>query len=64
LVKHLGFAKADVMGYSVGGGVAVCTAVRHPESVRKLVLVSTAFRRDGWYPKSWRNGADGSSRSG
>jgi pimeloyl-ACP methyl ester carboxylesterase len=43
LIKHLGFAKADVMGYSVGGGVAVCTAVRHPEVVRKLVLVSTAF---------------------
>jgi len=39
------------MGYSVGGGVAVCTAVRHPEVVRKLVLVSTAFRRDGWYPE-------------
>src|SRR5437773_3531923 len=51
LIKHLGFAKADVMGYSVGGGVAVCTAVRHPEVVRKLVLVSTAFRRDGWYPE-------------
>jgi len=51
LIKHLGFAKADVMGYSVGGGVALRTAVRHPEVVRKLVLVSTAFRRDGWYPE-------------
>src|SRR6266481_2949142 len=51
LIKHLGIEKADVMGYSVGGGVAVRTAVRHPEVVRKLVLVSTAFRRDGWYPE-------------
>jgi pimeloyl-ACP methyl ester carboxylesterase len=51
LVKDLGIAKADVMGYSVGGGVAVRTAVRHPEVVRKLVLVSTAFKRDGWYPE-------------
>jgi pimeloyl-ACP methyl ester carboxylesterase len=50
LIKHLGIEKADVMGYSVGGGVALRTAVRHPEVVRKLVLVSTAFRRDGWYP--------------
>jgi len=51
LSKHLGIEKADVMGYSVGGGVALRTAVRHPEVVRKLVLVSTAFRRDGWYPE-------------
>jgi pimeloyl-ACP methyl ester carboxylesterase len=51
LIKHLGIEKADVMGYSVGGGVALRTAVRHPEVVRKLVLVSTAFRRDGWYPE-------------
>ena len=51
LIKNLGIEKADVMGYSVGGGVALRTAVRHPEVVRKLVLVSTAFRRDGWYPE-------------
>ena len=51
LIKHLGIERADVMGYSVGGGVALRTAVRHPEVVRKLVLVSTAFRRDGWYPE-------------
>ena len=49
--KHLGIERADVVGYSVGGGVALRTAVRHPEVVRKLVLVSTAFRRDGWYPE-------------
>src|SRR5882757_7730300 len=51
LIKHLGIERADVMGYSVGGGVALRTAVRHPEVVKKLVLVSTAFRRDGWYPE-------------
>ncbi len=51
LIKHLGIERADVMGYSVGGGVALRTAVRHPEVMRKLVLVSTAFRRDGWYPE-------------
>jgi pimeloyl-ACP methyl ester carboxylesterase len=39
------------MGYSLGGGVALRTAIQHPESVRKLVLVSTPFRRDGWYPE-------------
>jgi pimeloyl-ACP methyl ester carboxylesterase len=51
LIKHLGFAKADVMGYSLGGGVGLQTAIRHPEVVRKLVVVSTPFKRDGWYPE-------------
>ncbi len=51
LMKHLGIAKADVMGYSLGAGLALRTAIRHPEAVRKLVVVSTAFRRDGWYPE-------------
>ena len=52
LIKYLGIEKADVMGYSLGGGVALRTAVQHPDRVRKLVLVSTAFRRDGWYPET------------
>jgi pimeloyl-ACP methyl ester carboxylesterase len=49
LIEHLGFGKADVMGYSLGGGVALQTAIRHPEVVRKLVVISTPFRRGGWY---------------
>ncbi len=51
LIKHLGFEKADVMGYSLGGGVALRTALQHPEVVKKLVIVSTPFKRDGWYPE-------------
>ena len=51
LIGHLGFERADVMGYSLGGGVALQTAIRHPDAVRKLVAVSTAFKRDGWYPE-------------
>ncbi len=51
LIGHLGFEGADVMGYSLGGGVALQTAIRHPEVVRKLVVVSTPFKRDGWYPE-------------
>src|SRR3981081_3224889 len=46
LIKHLGIEKADVMGYSLGGGVALRVAVQHPDAVKKLMLVSTAFRRD------------------
>ncbi len=51
LMKYLGIERADVMGYSLGGAVALQTAFRHPESVRKLVIVSAAFKRDGWYPE-------------
>jgi len=47
LMKYLGIERADVMGYSLGGGVALQTAIRHPGSVRKLVVVSAPFKRDG-----------------
>jgi pimeloyl-ACP methyl ester carboxylesterase len=50
LIKHLGLQRADVMGYSLGGGVALLTAIRHPDVVNKLVIVSTPFRRNGFYP--------------
>ena len=39
------------MGFSLGGGVALRTAIQHPAVVRKLVLVSWPFRRNGWYPE-------------
>src|SRR5437773_83422 len=40
LIKKLGLEKPDVMGYSLGGGVALLVAARHPELVRKLVAVA------------------------
>jgi pimeloyl-ACP methyl ester carboxylesterase len=51
LIHYLKITKADIMGYSVGGEVALRTAIQHPEVVRKLVIVSAAFQRDGWYPE-------------
>lgn len=39
LIERLGLERADAMGYSLGGGVALQTAIRHPEAVRKLVAV-------------------------
>ena len=50
LVKHLKVDRPDIMGFSLGGGVALQTAIRHPEVVGKLVVVSTPFRRTGFYP--------------
>lgn len=51
LVGHLGLEKADAMGYSLGGGVALRLAIQRPDLVRKLVLVSVPFKRHGWYPE-------------
>jgi pimeloyl-ACP methyl ester carboxylesterase len=42
--------RADVMGYSQGGGIALQLAVRHSKLVNKLVTLSAAYRKDGWYP--------------
>ncbi|MGE0442886.1 MAG: alpha/beta fold hydrolase [Gemmatimonadales bacterium] len=51
VMGHLGIGKADVMGYSSGALVALQTAIRHPDFVDKLIVISTAFRTDGYYPE-------------
>jgi len=51
LCKRLGFSQVDVMGYSLGGGVALRLALQKPEVVRRLVLVSTPFADDAFYPE-------------
>jgi pimeloyl-ACP methyl ester carboxylesterase len=51
LLRHLAIEKADVFGYSMGGGVALQLAIRHPEAVRKLVVASASYTSDGMYPE-------------
>jgi pimeloyl-ACP methyl ester carboxylesterase len=46
LIDHLGLEKPDVVGYSLGGGVAFHTAVKYPEKVGKAVLASVYYRSD------------------
>jgi pimeloyl-ACP methyl ester carboxylesterase len=46
LIDHLGLDKPDVVGYSLGGGVAFFTAVKYPEKVGRLVMTSANIRRD------------------
>lgn len=60
LVRWLGHERADVVGYSLGGGVALNVGIHHPEIVRRLVLVSTPYARSGWH----RFNLDGMSQIG
>jgi pimeloyl-ACP methyl ester carboxylesterase len=51
LIGQLGFEKADVLGFSLGGGVALRTAIQHPEVVDRLILISTPYQRAGLHPE-------------
>ena len=50
LIQHLGFAQADIFGYSLGGVVALQCAIRHSNVVRKLIFLSAPYKTEGWYP--------------
>jgi pimeloyl-ACP methyl ester carboxylesterase len=52
LLHALTVERADVMGYSQGGGVALQLALRHPALVNKVVSLSAPCRQDGWYPSA------------
>jgi pimeloyl-ACP methyl ester carboxylesterase len=47
VLSELGLSRVDVFGFSVGGAVATQLAVEHPELVRKVIISSTSFARDG-----------------
>jgi pimeloyl-ACP methyl ester carboxylesterase len=47
LLEQLKIPRADLIGYSMGGAVAMQCAIRHPDKVRKVVIISSSFRRDG-----------------
>jgi pimeloyl-ACP methyl ester carboxylesterase len=51
LLRHLGIEQADIFGYSMGGGVALQVAIRHPEVVRKLVVASASYTSEGMHPE-------------
>lgn len=51
ILKMLAYAKVDVLGYSLGGSVALRLAIQYPAMVRRLVLVGTGYARDGFYPE-------------
>jgi pimeloyl-ACP methyl ester carboxylesterase len=51
LIDHLDLRQADLLGYSLGAGATLRCAIQHPNRVRRLTLVSTPCRSDGWYPE-------------
>ena len=55
LLLHLRIGKADFLGYSNGGHIALQMAISHPDLVRKLVVESAMFQRDGSDPGFWKS---------
>jgi len=51
LIDHLKLDKPDLVGYSLGGGVAFHTAVKYPQKVRRLVAAAANIRRDAIPPE-------------
>jgi pimeloyl-ACP methyl ester carboxylesterase len=50
LLAHLGVGSADIFGFSMGGGIALQLAIRHPAVVRKLVVASAGYASDSMHP--------------
>ncbi len=47
LLDHLKIPRSDLIGYSMGGAIAMHYAIRHPDKTRKVVVISSGLRRDG-----------------
>src|SRR5215204_3460952 len=50
LMDYLKIDSADVVGYSMGGSIAYQFAVQSPKRLRKLVIISSTYKTDGWLP--------------
>lgn len=55
LLRHLKIERADFFGHSNGGSIALQIGIRHPNLVRKLVVASAIFKRDGAAPGFWES---------
>lgn len=51
ILDQLDYETVDIVGYSLGGAVALHVAARHPERVRRLVIISAGYSQDGFHPE-------------
>ena len=51
VMDYLKIDSADVAGYSFGGQVAYQFAIQSPKRLRKLVIISSTYKSDGWIPE-------------
>ncbi len=51
VLRELDIEMADFFGYSMGAGISLELAIRHPDLVRKLVIASLAYSREGLHPE-------------
>jgi pimeloyl-ACP methyl ester carboxylesterase len=52
LLKYLKTDSADILGYSMGGAVTMQLAIRHPQTIRKMIIISAAYKYEGWSPET------------
>ena len=50
VMNYLNIDSADVAGYSMGGSVAYQFAVLYPKRLRRLVIISSTYKTEGWLP--------------
>lgn len=48
VLKHLKIENADILGFSFGGTVAYEFAIQHPEMTKKLIVISSTYKSEGW----------------
>jgi pimeloyl-ACP methyl ester carboxylesterase len=50
-LKYLKIDTVDVIGYSLGGTVALELTIQKPSLVNKMVIISSAYKSQGWLPQ-------------
>jgi len=53
LLRNLHIDSADIMGFSNGGNTTMQLAIRNPQLVKKAVIASSFYKRDGFFPWFW-----------
>jgi pimeloyl-ACP methyl ester carboxylesterase len=48
VLSHLKIDSADILGFSYGGTVAFQFAIEHPAMTKKLIIISSTYKSEGW----------------